>query len=201
MSCGEETTRALGLRWCRWTQPVNPRGCVPVAGARPWVPCRACRTEVHLADDQWALLEPVVNAPGKRGRKHGRREDGVDALDGRQRHPPGRRRLERWTHLPQLRRPLRPHRALGRGRRLAKSFENTTSSATGLLQVACIATKTRHLSGERSRWRPVARGLTAPANRTDSGMCGWPQRTLSAACPGENRRTLPGRGTFRGGEH
>ncbi len=36
---------------------------------------------------------------------------------------------------------------LGRARRLAKSFENTTSSATGWLQVASIATTLRHLSG------------------------------------------------------
>ncbi|MCU1613396.1 MAG: family transposase [Frankiales bacterium] len=32
------------------------------------------------------------------------------------------------------------HGRLGRARRLAKSFENTTTSATGWLQVACIAT-------------------------------------------------------------
>ena len=31
------------------------------------------------------------------------------------------------------------HGRLGRARRLAKSFENTTASATGWLQVACIA--------------------------------------------------------------
>jgi len=39
---------------------------------------------------------------------------------------------------------------------LAKSFENTTTSATGWLQVACIATTLRHLSRERDRWRPAA---------------------------------------------
>ena len=38
------------------------------------------------------------------------------------------------------------HGRLGRCRRLAKSFENTTISATGWLQVACIATTLRHLS-------------------------------------------------------
>ena len=38
------------------------------------------------------------------------------------------------------------HGRLGRARRLAKSFENTTTSATGWLQVACIATTLRHLS-------------------------------------------------------
>jgi putative transposase len=40
---------------------------------------------------------------------------------------------------------------LGRSRRLAKSFENTTSSATGRLQVACIATTLRHLGQPRTR--------------------------------------------------
>ena len=38
------------------------------------------------------------------------------------------------------------HGRLGRSRRLAKSFENTTNSATGWLQVACIASTLRHLS-------------------------------------------------------
>ena len=45
------------------------------------------------------------------------------------------------------------HGRLGRSRRLAKSFENTTTSATGWLQVACIATTLRHLSRERARRR------------------------------------------------
>jgi len=35
-------------------------------------------------------------------------------------------------------------------------FENTTTSATGWLQVACIATTLRHLSRERDRRRPAA---------------------------------------------
>ena len=48
------------------------------------------------------------------------------------------------------------HGRLGRCRRLAKSFENTTTSATGWLQVACIATTLRHLSHERARQRRVA---------------------------------------------
>jgi len=34
--------------------------------------------------------------------------------------------------------------------------EHTTTSATGWLQVACIATTLRHLSRERTRRRPVA---------------------------------------------
>lgn len=41
-------------------------------------------------------------------------------------------------------------------RSVAKSFENSDSSATGWLQVACIATTLRHLSRERARRRPVA---------------------------------------------
>jgi putative transposase len=45
------------------------------------------------------------------------------------------------------------HGRLGRARRLAKSFENTTTSATGWLQVACIATTLRHLSGAAARRR------------------------------------------------
>ena len=47
------------------------------------------------------------------------------------------------------------HGRLGRSRRLAKSFENTTASATGWLQVACIATTLRHLSRERASRRGV----------------------------------------------
>jgi putative transposase len=48
------------------------------------------------------------------------------------------------------------HGRLGRSRRLAKSFENSTTSATGWLQVASIATTLRHLSRERSRRRAAA---------------------------------------------
>ena len=50
----------------------------------------------------------------------------------------------------------RSHGRLGCSRRLAKSFEDTTTSATGWLQVACIATTLRDLSRERARRRPVA---------------------------------------------
>jgi hypothetical protein len=49
------------------------------------------------------------------------------------------------------------HGRLGRSRRLAKSFENTTTSATGWLQVACIASTLRHLS------RTQAGGRALPA--------------------------------------
>ena len=48
------------------------------------------------------------------------------------------------------------HGRLGRSRRLAKSFQNTTTSATGWLQVACSATTLRHLSRDRARRQAVA---------------------------------------------
>ncbi|MGH3636246.1 MAG: hypothetical protein ACRDTS_19590, partial [Mycobacterium sp.] len=51
-----------------------------------------------------------------------------------------------WDDKQPMFRPIRhawrvevAHGRLGRSRRLAKSFENTTASATGWLQVACIA--------------------------------------------------------------
>ena len=68
-----------------------------------------------------------------------------------------------WDDKQPTFRPIRhawrvevPHGRLGRSRRLAKSFENTTTSATGWLQVACIATTLRHQSRERGRRRPAA---------------------------------------------
>ena len=61
-----------------------------------------------------------------------------------------------WDDKQPVFRPIRhawrvevAHGRLGRSRRLAKSFENTTTSATGWLQVACIATTLRHLSRAR----------------------------------------------------
>lgn len=58
-----------------------------------------------------------------------------------------------WDDKQPVFRPIRhawrvevAHGRLGRSRRLAKSFENTTSSATGWLQVACVATVLRDLS-------------------------------------------------------
>ena len=66
-----------------------------------------------------------------------------------------------WDDKQPVFRPIRhawrvevAHGRLGRSRRLAKSFENTTTSATGWLQVACIATTLRHLSRERARRLP-----------------------------------------------
>ena len=68
-----------------------------------------------------------------------------------------------WDDKQSVFRPIRhawrvevAHGRLGRSRRLAKSFEVTTTSATGWLQVACIATTLRHLSRERVRRHPAA---------------------------------------------
>jgi hypothetical protein len=67
-----------------------------------------------------------------------------------------------WDDKQPVFRPIRhawrvevAHGRLGRSRRLAKSFENTTTSATGWLQVACIATTLRHLSQTRMQRRAV----------------------------------------------
>jgi putative transposase len=67
-----------------------------------------------------------------------------------------------WDEKQPVFRPIRhawrvevAHGRLGRARRLAKSFENTTTSATGWLQVACIATTLRQLSALGGRPRPV----------------------------------------------
>jgi hypothetical protein len=61
-----------------------------------------------------------------------------------------------WDDKQPVFRPIRhawrvevAHGRLGRARRLAKSFENTTTSATGWLQVACIATTLRHIARTR----------------------------------------------------
>ena len=70
-----------------------------------------------------------------------------------------------WDDKQPVFRPIRhawrvevAHGRLGRARRLAKSFENTTSSATGWLQVACIATTLRHLprAGTHRQAQPLA---------------------------------------------
>ncbi len=94
-----------------------------------------------------------------------------------------------WDDKQPVFRPIRhgwrvevAHGRLGRARRLAKSFENTTTSATGWLQVACIATTLLHLSPvtcqlsvdavagslSRRRRRPL------PA-RSSRHMCGSPR--------------------------
>lgn len=74
-----------------------------------------------------------------------------------------------WDNKQPVFRPIRhawrvevAHGRLGRCRRLARSFENTTDSATGWLQVACIATTLRHLSRDGVRRRPAAIAAEAP---------------------------------------
>jgi hypothetical protein len=93
--------------------------------------------------------------------------DGLDAVTQTQfREHAGHVRLdgldahEQWEDKQPVFRPIRhawrvevAHGRLGRSRRLAKSFENTTTSATGWLQVACIATTLRHLSQAHARRR------------------------------------------------
>ena len=86
-------------------------------------------------------------------------------------------RRVRWDDKQPTFRPIRhawrveiAHGRLGRSRRLAKSFENTTTSATGWLQVACIATTLHHLSGERT-CRPLVE-LAARPSAGRHGPCG-----------------------------
>jgi putative transposase len=81
-----------------------------------------------------------------------------------------------WDDKQPVFRPIRhawrvevAHGRLGRSRRLAKSFENTTSSASGWLQVACIAATLRHLSRERARRRSVARRMTTSIRAIGAG--------------------------------
>ena len=62
------------------------------------------------------------------------------------------------------------HGRLGRSRRLAKSFENTTTSATGWLHVACIATALRHLSRAAATSSTPDRSVSATGtDEPDSG--------------------------------
>ena len=69
---------------------------------------------------------------------------------------------------------------LGRSRRLAKSFENTTSSATGWLHVACVATTLRHLTKAPARSRHFQSSHEAPGVRPRRGRCGcyWAREEL-----------------------
>jgi hypothetical protein len=67
-----------------------------------------------------------------------------------------------WDDKQPVFRPIRharraevAHGRLGRSRRLAQSFGNTTNSATGWLQVACIASSLRHLSRARADRRAL----------------------------------------------
>jgi len=64
-----------------------------------------------------------------------------------------------WTWPRRAWRVEVAHGPLSRSRRLANSFENTTTSGTGWLPVACIATMLRHLS--RAGTHPPAQPLAA----------------------------------------
>jgi hypothetical protein len=86
----------------------------------------------------------------------------ADAL--RRRHALEVRRVG-WDDKQPVFRPIRhawrvevAHGRLGRSRRLAKSFEDTTTSATGWLQVACVATTLRYMPRAQAPRRalPVA---------------------------------------------
>jgi hypothetical protein len=94
-----------------------------------------------------------------------------------------------WDDKQPVFRPIRHawrvevgHGRLGRSRRPSKSFENTTTSATGWLQVACIATTVRHLS------RPRTQGSRSRSQRKRSRGAG--DLHLKAACQrnGSRRR-------------
>ena len=107
-----------------------------------------------LTDEQWALLEPLFNAPGKRVVRTCATV--VDAmLYIAQTGGPWRYLPESFgrDHKQPVFRPIRhawrvevAHGRFGRSRRVAKSFGNTTASATGWFQVACIAPTLRQLS-------------------------------------------------------
>ena len=117
-----------------------------------------------LTDEQWSLLEPVFNTPGKRERTEREVASRLDlVLVDRGVTAAAAKTLGRchalevrpvgWDDKRPVFRPIRharrvevAHGCLGRFRRLAKSFENTTTSANGWLQVECIATTLRHLS-------------------------------------------------------
>lgn len=125
---------------------------------------------------------------------------------------PGARKLGRrhevevrrvgWDDKQPVFRPIRhawrvevAHGRLGRSRRLAKSFENTTASATGWLLVACIATTLRHMS--RARMAPsaivAAARATRPAPRAECGMSGRLAKSArNCSCCSDNLLTTGG---------
>ena len=49
---------------------ITLTGCVPIAAPPVVGTVRGMAYPSDLTDEQWALLEPVFNRPGKRGRKH-----------------------------------------------------------------------------------------------------------------------------------
>ncbi len=85
-----------------------------------------------------------------------------------------------WDDKQPVFRPIRhawrvevAHGRLGRSRRLAKSFENTTTSATGWLQVACIATTLRTSpENEHDGTQLTSRPERKRSDRTHRGRSG-----------------------------
>lgn len=109
-------------------------------------------THCHLSvqQTQLALVDRGVTAPaaGRLGRRHGVE---VRRVGWEDKQPEFRPIQHAW-------RAEVAHARLGRSRRLAKSFENTTSSATAWLQVAWIPDIFRTLP--KLTVRPT---VTAPA--------------------------------------
>ena len=54
--------------------------CVPIAGTSRVVTVRGMPYPSDLTDEQWDLLKPVFNVPGKRGRRHA--DDLRSVVDG-----------------------------------------------------------------------------------------------------------------------
>ena len=146
--------------------PFSPSSLVPCRGCRPPATTVGCpapptaRGRVGLRRTgpcpAWAcLVRPsstrrTCRARRARARTRTRREG------SRSRHR--RRTVTRREQAALERQTVTAHadHGSGRSRRLAKLFENTTASATGWLQVACIATTLRHLSRARARGPALA---------------------------------------------
>jgi hypothetical protein len=62
--------KASSIRDPRADESTCLTGRVPIAQIERVVTVRGMSYPSDLTDDQWELLEPVFNAPGKRGRKH-----------------------------------------------------------------------------------------------------------------------------------
>jgi hypothetical protein len=130
-------------RWWSST-PISPAGR-PTARAHVPRPRRPLRPHQGRQADGGSRPDRTAGGCSGRSGLHPREQDhGADAA------APDRARCQRPTRAGPGR--SRGHRGRGprawpglRPGRLAKSFENTTTSATGWLQVACIATTLRHL--------------------------------------------------------
>jgi len=116
---------------------------------------RACELVLRYLSDQGAgeRLELVLVDRGVTAAGAGKLE---------RRHGVEVRRVG-WEVKQPVFRPIRhawrvevAHARLGRSRRLAKSFENTATSATGWLHVACIADILQHTSRLAAKPAPVA---------------------------------------------